>query len=126
VGKNKGRVQVVNRKTGQTLIESAKWCQSRLCRLIGFQFRRRLKPGEALILVHNKDTIGGSSIHMFFVFTSLAVVWVNSQGRVTHVQLARPWRPHYASPVPACYVLEMSPDFIERISVGDELDFSPT
>ncbi|MFC2055163.1 DUF192 domain-containing protein [Chloroflexota bacterium] len=123
--KNKGRVQVVNRKTGQTLIESAKWCQSRFCRLIGFQFRRRLKPGEALILAHDKDTIGGSSIHMFFVFTSLAVVWVNSQGRATHIQLARPWRPHYASPTPACYVLETSPDFIERISVGDELDFIP-
>lgn len=125
MGKNKERVKVVNRNTGQSLIESAKWCQSRLCRLIGFQFRRRLKPGEALILVHNKDTIGGSSIHMFFVFTSLAVVWANSQGVVTHVKLARPWRPHYASPTPACYVLEMSPDFIERISVGDELDFIP-
>jgi len=61
---------------------------------------------------------------MFFVFTSLAVVWINDQGRVTHKELARPWRPYYASPVPARYVLETTADFFERVSSGDDLDFT--
>ena len=124
-GKRKGAVRVVQRLSGETLIPAARWCASKGCRLLGFQFRRRLKPGEALILVHAKDSVGGSSIHMFFVFTALAVVWVNNEGRVTHTALARPWRPYYASPTPARYVLEAAPDFTGRVAVGDELDFLP-
>jgi uncharacterized membrane protein (UPF0127 family) len=116
-------VKVINRKTKAILIESAKWCNSRICRFIGFQFRRRLNPGDALVLVHEKDTINRSSIHMLFVFTSLTVIWINKQGFVTHTVIAKPWRLFYASPNPASFVLETSPDFIDQISIGDELEF---
>ncbi len=118
-------VHVLNRETGEILIESARWCASRICRLIGLQFRRRLNPGEALILVKDKDSIANSSIHMFFVFFPIAAIWINSKGKITSAQLAKPWRPYYASPEPACYVLETSPDFLEKISEGDFLDFVP-
>jgi hypothetical protein len=120
---NKAYVQVVQRSTGQVLIPSARWCSDRLSRLRGLQFRLRLKPGEALILVKPADSVLNSSIHMFFVFFPIAAVWINGQGRVTSAQLAKPWRPYYASPQPARYVLETSPDFLQRIAVGDEVDF---
>jgi hypothetical protein len=116
-------VSVVNKETGEVLLESARWCSSHLCRLRGLQFRRRLEPGEALILVKDRDSVAASSIHMFFVFFPIAAVWINSQGKVTSAQLAKPWRPFYASPEPARYVLETSPEFLERITVGDELEF---
>jgi len=116
-------VKVINRKTKSILIESVKWCNSWMCRFIGFQFRRRLNPGEALVLVHEKDTVSGSSIHMLFVFTSLTVIWINKLGFVTHVVIAKPWRPIYSSPIPASYVLETSLEFFDKISIGDELDF---
>jgi uncharacterized membrane protein (UPF0127 family) len=115
--------KVINRKTGEILFNSAKWCESRVCKFVGYQFRRRLKSDEALILVHQKESIKGTSIHMLFVFTSLMIVWINRKGVATHVQIAQPWRPYYASPVPACYVLETSPENFNLISVGDELDF---
>jgi len=118
-------VTVTQRQSGEALISAARWCSSPWCRFVGFQGRRRLKPGEALILVHKKDSISASSIHMFFVFTALTVVWINQEGRVTHVVLARPWRPYYASPTPACYVLETSPALVERFVVGDQIDFTP-
>ena len=120
---NKTYVKVVHRRTGQVLVESARWCSSRLCRLRGLQFRLRLLPGEALILVKPTDSIVSSSIHMFFVFFPIAAVWINNEGRVTSAQLAKPWRPYYASPAPARYVLETTPDFLNRIAVGDEVDF---
>jgi len=116
---------VRNRRSGEILIESARWCASRLCRLRGLQFRRRLSPGEALILVKERDSIASTSIHMLFVFFPIAAVWIDSGGKVTHTQLARPWRPYYASSTPARYVLETSPDFLERIHVGDEVEFLP-
>jgi uncharacterized protein len=119
----KGRVDVVNRATGQVLLRSARWCSSRLCRLVGLQFRRRLRPGESLLMAWKGESIGRTSIHMFFVFFPIAAVWVNRQGRVTSAQLARPWRPYYASPEPACYVIEAEPSLLERVRVDDELDF---
>jgi len=116
-------VSVIKRQSGEVLIASARWCSSHLCRLRGLQFRRGLRPGEALILVKSGESIAATSIHMFFVFFPIAAVWINSHGKVTSAQLAKPWRPYYASPEPARYVLETSPDFLARISVGDELDF---
>ena len=116
-------VRIVRQDSGEVLVERARWCESRLCRLRGFMFRWRTKPGEALLLVHPKEGILGSSIHMLFVFTTLAVLWINDEGTVTHVQLAKPWRPYYASPSPARYVLEASPEDLAGIGVGDRLRF---
>ncbi|UCD43513.1 MAG: DUF192 domain-containing protein [Chloroflexota bacterium] len=116
-------VNIINRETRQVIIESARWCSSRLCRLRGLQFRLRLKHGEALILVKDKDSIANSSIHMFFVFFPIAAIWINQKGKVTSAQLAKPWRPYYASPEPASYVLETDPEILEKISVGDFIDF---
>ena len=116
-------VNIIDRESRQVIIQSARWCSSRLCRLRGLQFRRRLKPGEALILVKEKDSIANSSIHMFFVFFPIAAFWINQNGKVTSAQLAKPWRPYYASPEPASYVLETSPEFLDKVAVGDELVF---
>jgi uncharacterized membrane protein (UPF0127 family) len=116
-------VKVVRRGDGEVLVEAARWCSSRLCRLRGLQFHRRLRAGEGLILVKPADTIPGSTIHMFFVSFPIAAIWINSRGQVTSAQLAKPWRPYYASPQPACYVLETTPDVLDSIHVGDEVDF---
>lgn len=116
-------VRVIKQETNEVLIESARWCSTRLCRLRGLQFRRYLNPGEALILVKEKDSIANSSIHMFFVFFPIAAIWVNRKGKVTSAQLALPWRPYYASPEPASYVIETSPEILGQIQVGDALEF---
>lgn len=116
-------VSLVNRDTREVLLDHVRWCNSRLCRLRGLQFRRKLNPGEALVLVKEKDSVAASSIHMFFVFFPIAAVWIDSRGTVTSAQLARPWRPYFASPEPACYVLETSPDFLEKVKVGDSVEF---
>lgn len=120
------QVKIINRTTGRVLIQSARWCQSRLCRLVGLQFRRRLSTNEALLLVMAKDSVPQSSIHMFFVFFPITAVWINSDGKVTSVQLAKPWRPYYASPEPARFVLETSPSHLKKFKVGDEVDFVPS
>jgi uncharacterized membrane protein (UPF0127 family) len=116
-------VDVIDRRTGEVLLRSARWCSSLWCRLRGLQLRRRLKPGQAIILVHPDEAVFQSSIHMLFVFFRIAAVWIDSMGRVTSAQLAKPWRPYYRSPTPAQYVLETTPEFLRRITVGDELNF---
>jgi uncharacterized membrane protein (UPF0127 family) len=116
-------VAVVLQPGGEVLIPSAHWCESAACRLIGLQFRRRLRPEEALLLVHPRAGTLSTSIHMFFVFFPIAAVWIDSGGLVTSAQLARPWRPYYASAAAARYVLEADPGLLERVRPGDMLEF---
>jgi uncharacterized protein len=116
-------IDIVERSTQSYLIKSVKWCDGYFCKLRGMQFRRKLSPDEAIVLVHEKDTTKSTSIHMLFVFFPIAAIWIDNQGKVTSAQLAKPWHLYYASPEPARYVLEGSPDLLERIRVGDYLDF---
>lgn len=116
-------VRVVQRPTGSVVVERARWCSNAWCRFKGLQLRRQLAPEEALLLVHPAESVARSAIHMFFVLFPIAAVWIESGGKVVGAKLARPWRPYYASPSPAKYVLEASPKILERVRVGDELDF---
>jgi hypothetical protein len=86
-------------------------------------FRSRLEPDEALILVEARDSRTTASIHMFFVPFPIAVVWINTAGRVVDKRLAHPWRPFYAPCEPARYTLETHPEFLAQITIGDEVDF---
>ncbi len=70
-----------------------------------------------------EEGVGITSIHMFFVFFPIAAIWINNDLQVTSAQLAKPFRPFYASPVPARYVLETTVDALERVSIGDQLEF---
>jgi uncharacterized membrane protein (UPF0127 family) len=119
----KSHVDVINRESREVLLRSARWCASRWCRLVGLQFHRPLHPGEAIILAKKNDSVASSSIHMFFVFFPIAAVWIDGEGRVTSAQLAKPWHPFYASPEPARFVLETTPEFLQHIKVGDFVDF---
>jgi uncharacterized membrane protein (UPF0127 family) len=98
-------------------------CDSFLCRLRGLTFRRRLSPGEALLLVGEKEGRVETGIHMFFVFFPIAAVWLDGEGRVVDSVLARPFRPIYLPAGPAKDVLEGPPSLLEYISKGDQLRF---
>jgi len=116
-------VNLKQRVSGELLLSGAQWCTSFLSRLLGLMFRSRLREGEALILVEAHDSRSATSIHMFFVPFAIATVWINSSGRVVDKVKALPWRPFYAPHLPARYVLETDPEFLEKVSIGDELVF---
>lgn len=100
-----------------------RYCASFFCRLRGLTFRRALPTGQGLLLVQPRESRIDSSIHMLFVFTDLAAIWINDARRVVDVQRARAWRPAYWPKLPARYVLETSPTHLGDFSVGDALDF---
>lgn len=89
-------------------------------------FRQRLAPGEALVLVEAADGRVAPSIHMFFVPFSIAVIWINSAGRVVDKVEAKPWRPFYAPREPARFTLEAEPEILKRVSIDDEVVFEDT
>jgi len=101
----------------------AKWCGSFWSKLRGFTFRSSLQPDEGLLLVEGRDSRVDTSIHMMFVWTDLAVIWINSKNEVVDSVLAKAWRPFYASARPARYILEIHPNRMGEFKPGDIVDF---
>lgn len=116
-------VNLRQRSTGAVIVTGARWCDSFFSRLRGLMFRERLNPGEALILVEPSESRAATSIHMFFVPFPIAAIWINSKGRVVDKAEALPWRPYYAPREAARYTLEATPALLDKIAIGDEIDF---
>lgn len=112
-------IHLKDQATGEMILPDVVWCASFLCKLRGLQFRQSLRPGEALLLVEDRDSVMLTAIHMFFVNFDLGVVWINAAGRVVDKVRAKPWRPSYAPREPARYVLETDPAFLDRVNIGD-------
>ncbi|MFT5194314.1 MAG: uncharacterized membrane protein (UPF0127 family) [Cellvibrionaceae bacterium] len=116
--------QITNEKNQETLVEQAKWCTDFLCKLKGFMFRKSIALDEALVFVHSRDNRINTAIHMFFVPFDLGVIWVNKAGEVVDLVCAKPWRPSYSPQKPASYVIELHPDKLEFVKIGDIIKFS--
>jgi len=82
-------------------------------------FRKTVEKGSGLLLVQGTDSRIDSSIHMFFVFTDLAVFWIDSKMKVVDKVLARSWKPLYIPRTPARYVLECHPEEFPSFSIDD-------
>jgi len=121
-GSNKRAVQHV--QSGQVLIEQSRWCNTFFSRMRGFTFRRKLEKGEGLVLVDKQDSRVNAAITMLFVFFDLGVIWVNGSGKIVDKKLARSWRLSYSPKEPAQYVIESHPNILEKIQIGDHIEFT--
>ena len=86
-------------------------------------FRFSLGQDEVYLFVEGKESVAQTTIHMFFVFFSIAVIWLDREKRVVDKALAHPFRPFYAPGGPAQYFVEGHPSLLDRVSAGDRLDF---
>jgi len=117
--------QMIIRNLSQPLSRplTARYCVSFPCRLRGLTFRRAMSEDLGLLLVQERDSRMDAAIHMLFVWMDLAVVWINSAGKVVDLCLARRWRPAYIPKKPARYVLEMTPARLQDFKIGDDIRF---
>lgn len=85
--------------------------------------RPNLPENEGLLFVTGSESRTTTTIHMFFMLFSIAVVWLDKDGRVVDKQLAKPWRPAYVPAAPAQFYLEANVSLLDRVQVGDHLRF---
>lgn len=116
-------MKIIHVESGRVLLENARWCDSYLSKLKGFMFHPELQETEGLVLVEKRDSRVATSIHMFFVSFDLGVVWVNGAGEVVDTAVAKSWKPNYAPQAPARYVIEMHPNLLPLVKVGDHIKF---
>jgi uncharacterized membrane protein (UPF0127 family) len=101
----------------------ALYCDSFVCRLRGLTFRRRLGFEQGLLLVQSRNSRVDASIHMLGVFIDLGIIWIDNDGRVVDICLARRWRPVYIPKQPARFILETHPDRLKDFKIGDQVRF---
>ena len=114
------------RQDGTALPLRARLCDTFLCRLRGLTFRRSLPEDEGLLFVESAESRVATSIHMFFVFFPIGVVWLAEDGTVVDAKLAKPFRPYYAPRAPAKYYLEGTPELLSWVQVGERLAIEPS
>jgi uncharacterized membrane protein (UPF0127 family) len=112
-----------NASTGGVVLAHTQWCQSFWCHFRGLMLRRSLPDDEGLLFVFRRENISQASIHMFFMFFSIAAVWLDNNGVIVDAKLARPWRPAYIPARPARYLIEAPTSLLKRVKVGDRLTF---
>lgn len=112
-----------NKTTDEIVLERAKWCQSFWCHFKGLQLVTNLPESDGVLFVTDSESQVSTAIHMFFMFMSIAVVWLDANGIVVDKQFAKPWRPVYTPQKPAQYFIEANPSFLERVNIGDQLTF---
>ena len=113
----------IKNQTKNIVVKKVRYCADFFSRLKGFTFRRELERDEGLVLVEKRDSRVDTSIHMLFVWTDLAVFWVDSSYTVVDKVLAKSWRPYYASQKPARYVIEIHPERLADFEIGDKVKF---
>jgi uncharacterized membrane protein (UPF0127 family) len=109
--------------SGAPLARRVRLCRGFGGKFLGLMFRRNLPEDEGALLVYTRPSKVETSIHMFFVPFPLGVFWLDFRGTVVDRVRALPWRPYYASAVPACYVLELHPKTMDLLQVGDRVEF---
>lgn len=111
---------ILNKSTGEYLIKESKWLNNFFTQGWGAMFKKRLDCG--LIFPFSKPTKNAASIHMFFVFTPLTVLWVNEEKVVVDKVVAKPFRV-YSPDQEAKYVVELPPEISNKVKIGDYLEF---
>jgi uncharacterized membrane protein (UPF0127 family) len=118
-------VRLCRAESGEALPVRARRCDSFLCRLRGLTFRRALGEEEGLLFVEPIASRLGTTIHMFFVFFDIGVIWLDHAGVVVDTAVARPFRPYYAPRAAARYYLEAAPSLVDQVRVGERLLMEP-
>ena len=112
-----------NTETGAIVLARVKLCSSFWCHFRGLQLVPRPPDDWGLLFLTNREGRAHTTIHMFFMLFSIGVVWLDSIGKVVDKRLAKPWRPAYAPKAPAQYFIEANPSLLNRVEVGDVLNF---
>jgi uncharacterized membrane protein (UPF0127 family) len=113
-----------NLTTGETVAGSVVRCDTFWKRGRGLMFRRSLPEDQVYLFVEGRESVAQTTIHMLFVFFPIGVVWLDRDKRVVDLTLARPFRPYYAPQSPAQFFVEGPPSLVERVRVGDQMEFA--
>lgn len=110
---------------GRVIGNNIKMCDSAFSKFKGLMFSKKLKQGEGLVLKALQESILGTSIHMWFVFFGIDVIWVNDNMKVVDVrENVKPFSFMIKPRKSAKYVIELGVGGARGVVVGEGVCFS--
>jgi uncharacterized protein len=110
-------------RNNKIILKRVRLCDNFWTRFRGLQLVTHLPEDEGLLFVTGSENRANTTIHMFFMFFSIGVVWLDASGKVVDKCFAKPWRPAYAPKSPAQYFVEANPSILDKVQIGDTLRF---
>lgn len=111
---------IYNKDKKTVLSKNCKFCKSQISKTVGLMFRRKPK---ALVFAFDNEKI--VSLHMFFVFFPIDIIYLNKNKEV--VELKKDFKPFslYKPRKKAQYIIELPAATIQktRTSIGDKIRF---
>lgn len=107
------------------LADNVIYCCSNYSRMKGLMGKSALSENEGVLIELPESRKGKSgittSIHMFFVNTSIAAAWLDDSGIVKHSIVAKPWHPYHASPYATWNILELHQSLLPMLFPGAQI-----
>ena len=110
---------IINKSKNKVIAKNKKICTNYITQSIGLMFQPK-KKDFGLIFQFNKDVI--ASIHMFFVFFSIDIIWLDKSNKViTMKENVRPFTFHINPKIKSRYFIELPKNTIKakKIEIGD-------
>ena len=98
-------------------------CDDFRCRFLGLMGRRDLPRENGLLFRWSRAGRVDTAIHMLFMRFPIAVIWLDTTGRVVDLRHARPWLNFLIPRAPAQYVLELHTERLIDFSLGDQIEW---
>lgn len=88
-------------------------------------FGLMFKKPKTIIMTSIKESVFFSSIHTFFVFEPIDVVWLNSEHEVVDFKTVKPFCLNIKPKKPAKYIVESKEGFIikNKIKIGEKFEY---
>jgi len=99
-------------------------CDTFLTRLRGLMFTGSIPGDGGLLFVNPAEDRINSAIHMFFMSIDLAIIWVDSTGKIVDKVFAHRWKTLAAPAENAKYIIETHADRYDEYNRGDLLDIT--
>ena len=113
---------IKNLTKNKVLANDIKHCRSHFAKCRGLMFTKRLKDKGLIFYFPMEKKV---SLHMFFVFYPIDVLWLNKDKEV--VQMKKNFLPFslISTEKPSCYIAELPNGIIETTNteIGDRISF---
>ncbi len=86
-------------------------------------FERADNFDYALVFELPRESRLGASVHMFFVFFPIGIVFLDSEKKVVDKAVLKPWMLNYTPKKAAKYFVELQPEKISEIKLGEKLEW---
>jgi len=115
-------IELINK--GVILADKVKINKDILSKMRGLMFSKPLKKGEALVLVSDEEGIFETTLHMFFVFFSIDILWLDKEYTVVDKREGvRSFTPLIVPCRAAKYVIELPKKTAQYVRIGDVVEF---